>query len=355
AVSVIISGVVALTLTPALCALILKPVHAEPRGPFRWFNRFFDRLTRGYLGSVNFLMRRAVLGTVLFLGMIGITAMLFERVPGSLVPDEDQGYVIAVTQLPPAAALSRTRAAMDEFTEQVLAREEVGGMTSFAGYDLLAGALKSYGGAYFITLKDWSERKEPGQDSLSFVQNVLGIGAAIPEANVVAFSPPPITGMSSTGGFEVYVQSRLAAPPEVIEATTRKLVAAANERPELAGVRTTLDTQVPSFDMRVDRAKARALGVPINTVDEAMQSTFGSLYVNDFTLFGRNYQVNLQSEAPFRAGAEDLKQVFVRSNDGHMVPLSSLVEARRGRGPDLIERFNVFPAAKVMGNPAAGF
>jgi len=355
AVSVIISGIVALTLTPALCALILKPVHAEPRGPFRWFNRFFLRLTQGYLHSVGFMMKRAVLGTILFLGMIGITVLLFERVPGSLVPDEDQGYVIAVTQLPPAAALSRTRAAMDEFTEQVMASDVVRGMTSFAGYDLLAGALKSYGGASFVTLKDWDERKGPGQDSFSFVQRLLEIGAGIPEANVVAFNPPPITGMSSTGGFEVYLQSRLAASPEEIEAAAQKLVAAANQRPELAGVRTTFNTQVPNYDMRVDREKARALNVPINTVYEAMQSTFGALYVNDFTLFGRNYQVNLQSEAPFRASAEDLKQVFVRSGDGHMVPLSSLVEARRSRGPDLVERFNVFPAAKIMGNPAPGY
>src|SRR5690606_20401098 len=221
-------------LTPALCALILKPVHAEPLAPFRWFNRFFDRVTRGYLGSVNFLLRRAVLSVVLFAAMIGVTIVLFERVPGSLVPEEDQGYVIAVTQLPAAAALSRTRDAMDTFTDQVLESPIVGGMTSFAGYDLLAGALKSYGGASFITLKDWSERTGPGEDSVSFVKNLMAIGAGIPEANVIAFNPPPITGMSSTGGFEAYLQSRLAAPPEEIEAVAQKLVAAANARPELA-------------------------------------------------------------------------------------------------------------------------
>src|SRR5690606_28450674 len=141
--------------------------------------------------------------------------------------------------------------------------------------------------------------------------------------------------MSTTGGFEAYLQSRVAAPPAEIEAVAQKLVAAANARPELSAVRTTLSTQIPSYDMHVDREKARALRVPINTVYEAMQSTFGALYVNDFTLFGRNYQVNLQSEAPFRASAEDLKQVFVRSDDGHMIPLSTLVEARRSRGPDL--------------------
>jgi hydrophobe/amphiphile efflux-1 (HAE1) family protein len=355
AVSVIISGIVALTLTPALCALILKPTHKEPALPFRWFNRFFDRVTGGYLASVRFLLGRAVLGLLLFAGLIGLTMLLFSQVPGSLVPEEDQGYVIAVTQLPPAAALSRTQEAMEEFTKEVLASDVVGGMTSFAGFDLLAGSLKSYGGASFIMLKDWKERTGQGEDSVSFAAHAVGIGANIQEANVIAFNPPPITGMSTTGGFEGYLQSRAAAPPEQIEATAQKLAAAANQRPELAGVRTTLTTQVPSYEMLVDREKARALGVPVNTIYEAMQSTFGALYVNDFTLFGRNYQVNMQSEAEFREKPEDLNEVFVRSNQGAMVPLSTLVEVKRSRGPDLIERFNVFPAAKIMGNPAPGY
>ena len=355
AVSVIISGIVALTLTPALCALILKPTHREPLLPFRWFNRLFDGATRGYLAGVRFMLRRAVLGVILFAGLIGATVLLFDRVPGSLVPNEDQGYVLAVTQLPAAAELGRTEAAMEEFTGKVLKESVVEGITSFAGFDLLAGSLKSYGGASFITLRDWDERAEPGQDSESFARQLVGFGARIAEANVIAFNPPPITGMSSTGGFEAYLQSRAAAPPKEIEATAQKLVAAANERPELRGVRTTLTTQIPRYRMLVDREKARAFGVPVDTVYEAMQSTFGSLYVNDFTLFGRNYQVNVQSEAEFRENPGDLKEVFVRSDLGRMVPLSALVDVERTRGPDQIERFNVFPSAKIMGNPAPGY
>jgi len=355
AVSVIISGIVALTLTPALCALMLKPTHNEPLPPFRWFNRFFDSVTRGYLACVRFMLRRAVLGVLLFVGLIGVTVLLFGRVPGSLVPNEDQGYVVAVTQLAPAAALGRTQEAMEEFTGKVLNEDIVQGMTSFAGFDLLAGALKSYAGASFITLKDWDERTGPGQDSESFARQVMGFSDTIPEANVIAFNPPPITGMSTTGGFEVYLQSRTAASPKKIEATAQKLVSAASKRPELADVRTTLMTQIPRYRMLVDREKARALKVPVDTIYEAMQSTFGSLYVNDFTLFGRNYQVNVQSEAEFRESPNDLKEVFVRSDDGRMVPLASLVNVERTRGPDQIERFNVFPSAKIMGNPAPGY
>ncbi len=355
AVAVVISGIVALTLTPALCALILKPTHGQPWAPFRWFNRGFDALTGGYLASVRFLLGRAVLGMVLFAGLIALTAALFARVPGGLVPPEDQGYVIAVTQLPAAASLNRTQAAVQEFTEKVVEDDMVRGMTSFAGYDLLAGALKSYAGASFITLTDWHKRTAPGQDAQSYANEVMGIGATIPEANVLAFNPPPITGISTTGGFEAYLQSRAAAPAAQIEATAGKLVQAANARPELTRVRTTLSTQVPNYRLVVDREKARALGVPINMVYETLQSTFGSLYVNDFTLFGRNYQVNVQSEAEFREEAGDLRDVFVRAAAGQMIPVSSLVSAERARGPDLIDRFNVFPAAKIMGDPAPGY
>jgi len=356
AVSVIISGIVALTLTPALCALMLKPGHAQPAAPFRAFNRLFERMTHGYLASVRFMMKRAALGLALFAGLIGVTVLLFNRVPGSLVPNEDQGYVIAVTQLPAAAALGRTAAAMDTLTKELVDDPLVHGMVSFAGFDLLAGGLKTNGGASFITLTDWKERTAPGTDSVSFVNKIMGIGATIPEANVIAFNPPPIQGMSTTGGFEAYLQSRTAALPEEIEATARKLVEAANKRPELAGVRTTMMTQIPQYRLHVDREKARALGVPVNTIFEAMQATFGSLYVNDFTLYGRNFQVNLQSEAEFREKPENLRDVFVRGGGGgEMIPLSNLVSVERIAGPDLIERFNVFPSAKIMGGPAPGY
>jgi multidrug efflux pump len=181
------------------------------------------------------------------------------------------------------------------------------------------------------------------------------MGNEIPVARVISFVPPPIQGMSTTGGFEGYVQSLTGAPPQELEARTRALVAAAGKRPELAEVRTTMQTDIPQYRLHVDREKARALGVPVNMIFETMQATFGSLYVNDFIRYGRTFQVNLQSESDFREKPEDLRDVFVRSSAGRMVPLSSLVEVERIAGPDLIERFNVFPSAKVMGGPAPGY
>jgi multidrug efflux pump len=355
AVSVIISGIVALTLTPALCALMLKPGHAEPAAPFRWFNRQFERLTNGYMASVQFLLKRTALGLMLFAGLIALTMALFSRVPGSLVPNEDQGIAITVAQLPAAASLGRTTDAVDELTSRLERDPLVADVISFAGWDLLAGGLKTNGGVSFITLTDWSERTASGQDAESFASRIAEESATIPEANVISFTPPPIQGMSTTGGFEAYVQTLAGAPPAEIDATARKFVEAASRRPELSNVRTTMDTGIPQYQLDVDREKARAQGVPVNTIFDAMQSTFGSLYVNDFTLNGRNFQVNVQSESEFREKPENLRDVFVRSGNGEMVPLANLVNVERIAGPDLIERFNVFASAKIMGAPAQGY
>jgi multidrug efflux pump len=355
AVSVIISGIVALTLTPALCALMLKPGHMQPAAPLRWFNRQFDRLTNGYLGSVDFLMKRAMVGLLMFAALIGLTVVLFGRVPGSLVPNEDQGIAISVAQLPAAASLGRTAAVVDDLTAKLVDDPVVEDVVSFAGWDLLAGGLKTNGGVSFITMTDWSKRTGAGQDAESFAKKIADEGNANPLANVISFTPPPIQGMSTTGGFESYVQSQTGAPPKEIEAVARKLVEAASKRPELVNVRTTMDTAIPQYRLDVDREKARALGVPINTVFEAMQSTFGSLYVNDFIFSGRNFQVNLQSESEFREKPENLRDVFVRSDDERMIPLANLVNVERIAGPDLIERFNVFASAKIMGSPAPGY
>ena len=355
AVSVIISGIVALTLTPALCALMLKPGQHQPAAPFRWFNRQFDRLTNGYLGSVRFLLKRATLGLALFAGLIGLTMLLFGRVPGSLLPDEDQGIVLSVAQLPAAASLGRTDAVVNQLNESLVQNPLIQDVVSFAGWDLLAGGLKTNSGVAFINMKDWSQRQGAGQDAASLARQIAGDGQGNPLANVITFTPPPIQGMSTTGGFEGYVQSLAGASPKEIEAATRKLVEAAAQRPELANVRTTMDTSIPQYRLDVDREKARALGVPIDSVFDAMQSTFGALYVNDFSHNGRNFRVNVQSEAEFREKPENLRDVFVRSDAGRMIPLANLVNVERRSGPDLIERFNVFTSAKIMGGPAPGY
>ncbi|TRX76047.1 efflux RND transporter permease subunit [Pseudomonas mangiferae] len=357
AISVVISGIVALTLSPALCAVLLKPGHQEPAAPFRWFNRQFDRITRGYSAGVRFFVRRAVIGLLLFAGMIAITAWVFGRVPGSLVPEEDQGYVISAYYLPPAASLDRTAKVTSDITQNLMQNEAVANVVTFTGFDVLSFGQRSNAGVSFVPLKDWDERTKPELDARNFVHTVMGMGSDETKRNamVLAFNPPPISGMSTTGGFEGYLQDRADHGIAGLAEVSRKFTEAAAKRPELAGVRTTFDASVPQYYVDLDRNKARALGVPVNEVFVAMQSTFGSFYVNDFTLYGRTFQVSMQSESEFRSKPEDLNQVFVRAQSGEMIPLSALVTVRRVLGPDTFERFNVYPSAKIMGNPAPGY
>lgn len=355
AISVVISGIVALTLSPALCAVFLKPTHEEPNRFFQKFNAGFDAISDRYMTGVNFFMRRVWFGIFLFLGLIGITAFLFLRVPTALVPEEDQGYVFMVPSLMPGASLSRTTAVTDTLSKEIRKIPEISELTIFSGFDLLSSAQRSHAGASFVILKNWDEREGEEHNSKAVIQKIIKTGASIKDAMVVAFNPPPITGISLTGGFEGYLQSKSGADSKALSAMTAKLVAAASKRPELTGVQTTFSTGIPQYYIDLDRAKAKALGVPVNSVFAAMQSTFGSYYVNDFTLFGRVFRVNLSSEAEFREKPEDLRQVFVRSEKGKMISLDTLVTVKRIVGPDLIDRFNIFPSAKIMGSPAPGY
>ena len=355
AVSVVISGIVALTLSPALCALLLKDEHKEPAAPFRAFNRFFDRMTEGYGAGVAFFLKRSVVGLLLFGGMIALTIGLFARVPGSLVPDEDQGYVINAYFLPPAASVNRTDALTHDFTEQLMKHPAVQDVVTFAGFDVLTFGQRTNAGVSFVPLKDWSERTTSETDARNLTRTFMGMGLSEKDGVVMSFNPPPITGMSTTGGFEGYIQDRAGSSVEQLQEKVQAFLAAAQKRPELAGVQSTFNANVPQYYIDLDRTKARALGVSINDVFTAMQSTFGSYYVNDFTLYGRTWQVSLQSESEFRRKPEDLSQVYVRASGGDLVPLSTLIKVRRILGPDTYARFNVYPAAKILGGPAPGY
>ncbi|MGE8362973.1 efflux RND transporter permease subunit [Pseudomonas sp.] len=355
AVSVVISGIVALTLSPALCALLLKPGHHEPIAPFRVFNRFFDRITHGYTAGVRFFLKRSLVGLLLFGGMIALLVVLFGRVPGSLVPDEDQGYVINAYILPPAASLTRTEELSSTVTKQLMEHPAVQDVVTFAGFDVLTFGTRSNAGVSFVPLKDWSERTTPELDARNLTGTFMGMGAAQKDGLVLTFNPPPITGMSTTGGFEGFIQDRSGAGTAQLAGRVAAFLEAAHKRPELAGVQTTFSADVPQYYIDLDRTKARALGVTISDVFTAMQATFGSYYVNDFSLYGRIFQVSLQSESEFRRKPEDLSQVYVRSSGGDLVSLSSLVKVERILGPETYARFNVYPAAKILGGPAPGY
>lgn len=355
AVSVVVSGIVAMTLTPAMCALFLDGQKKEVSKPFQMFNAGFERLTNVFVAGVTWLLRHAVIGIGLFLACSALAVFLMSRLPSSLVPAEDQGVAMLYAQLPATASLSRTEEIRDQITEQLLAMPEVQDFTSFAGFDIIASSLRSNTMAGFINLTDWADRGSAEQSAQAIAERVMGMGFGIQEANVMAFVPPPIQGLSLTGGVEGYLQVREDLSINEIESLAQRVAQAANERPEVVGARTTLDASIPQYSIEVDRDKAYATGVSLDALFTTLQSTLGSLYVNDFTYQGRLWQVNVQALGEYRVQPEDLRNVFVRSQSGEMVPVSSLVNVERQHGTDIINRFNIFSAAKMMGDPAPGY
>ncbi|EKO3677990.1 multidrug efflux RND transporter permease subunit [Vibrio sp. A8-1] len=355
AVSVVVSGVVALTLTPAMCALLLDKQSHKVSAPFALFNRFFDKLTNGYVAGVSFLIRRWLLGIALFIGFSLVTVVLVSRMPTGLVPAEDQGVALAVAQLPPASSLARSEQFRDQLSEQILAMDGVEDFIAFAGFDILTSSMRTNSLAGFINLKDWSERTGAGLSAQEIAQKIMGMGFGMQEANVFVFVPPPIQGLSLTGGVEGYMQLRGEADPDALNNMAQQVVAAANQRPELVGVRSMLETNVPRYMLQVDREKAQTMDVPLNALFSTLQTTFGSSYINDFSYRGRLWQVNMQADGEYRQSPENLRDVYVRANSGAMVPVSELVTAERVTGADVLNRFNLYAAAKIMGDPAPGY
>ncbi len=357
AVSVLISALVALTLTPALCALIIKPEHAhrEPSGFFKWFNNFFDSVTNWYLAGVKFFLENRKTAVLGFIAVIAAILWLFKVIPGGLVPNEDQGNLLMAYSMPEASSLPRTEKFTSKVGEMVKSNPNVEDVLTINGYNMLSSSQNTYSGISFITLKDWDLRTKANQSADALSKVFTGMGLSQPEGIGYAFSMPPIMGMSTSGGFEGYIQNRAGKSSEELMAKTQEFLDAANKRPELTNVKTTFSVSTPQYRIDLDREKARVLNVPINAIYAVMQSTFGSLYVNDFTYMGRNFRVTLQSESKFRRTPDDLRYVYVKSNSGQLVPLSTLVNVERVTGPELVNRFNIFPAAKILGDPAAGY
>ena len=357
AVSVLISAFVALTLTPALCALIIKPnrTHEEPKGFFKWFDTFFDKVTEAYLSGVRFFLQHRKTAIISFLAVLAAIALLFKVVPGGLVPNEDQGSLLMAYGMPEASSLKRTTKFTDTVSEMLIKNPNVEDLLTINGYNILSSSQNSYSGVSFITLKDWEQRKNPNQSADALAAVFTQYGMSQPEGVGYSFSMPPIMGLSMSGGFEGYIQNRVGKSSAELMAKTTEFVNAANQRPELKNVRTTFSVSTPQYRVDLDREKARTLDVSISAIYAVMQSTFGSLYVNDFTYKGRNFRVTLQSEGKFRRTPDDLRYVYVKSNTGKLVPLSTLIKVERVTGPELVNRFNIFPAAKVLGDPAEGY
>lgn len=355
AVSTALSGFVALSLTPALCALMLRPKNkdAARRGFFGFFNRQFERLTNGYERKVQAMIRRSVL-SLLMLGILIFAAFgLMNRVPGGFVPAEDQGYFLGSVQLPAAASLNRTEAATEKVDEILKGFEAVDKRLIINGYNILNGTPQSDSALFVATLKPWQER---AADSLK--TTLLGTyrqAGKLPEAMVLVFNPPPIPGLGTTGGFSFKLQDRSGGSPQDLARVADEFMAAARQRPEIGNIYSRFNPRTPAFRLAVDREKAKKLGVPVSDITNALQTFLGGLNVNDFSRFGRTYKVTMQAEPEYRSDIQGIGLFHVRSGDNRMIPLSTFVTPLPNSAPTVMERYNLYRTAELGGSPGTGY
>jgi HAE1 family hydrophobic/amphiphilic exporter-1 len=358
AISVIISAINALTLSPALSSILLEPA-GQSRGPlgrfFAAFNRGFEWATGRYVGGTAFAVRRAARTLLMLIVLTGAAGLLGWRLPTGFVPDEDQGYLFVNVQLPDAASMERT----DEVCKQVEAILEktpgVGDYNTVAGYSLISQSTATYNAFFFVSLEPWHERHEPQTQFRGIVQALNRQLASIPAAQVFAFLPPPIPGIGTGGGFSLMLQDRSGGSVEFLAENVQRFVDAARQRPELAGLFTPFRASVPQIFADVDRDKSLKQDVDLKSVYTTLQAFMGGAYVNDFNRFGRQWKVYLQAEPEYRRRAEDIGAFYVRNGNGDMVPLSTLVATSDVRGPEFTTRFNLYRAAEITGAPAPGY
>ena len=351
AIAVVISGVVALTLTPALCALLLKPGNHESR-VFRPFNTGFRKLTETFLRWIDRTLKHRLVSALAFIGIIVMAGLLFMRVPTSFVPTEDQGYIISSILLPDAATLQRTAKTGAQFQQRLSKEPAIDHMFVAPGRDFIGGGNRPNAGTSFILLKHWDDREKTAPQ---LAAEVTRMGFTFPDGIVLAFNPPAIRGLGSAGGFELFVQARGDSDPRGLAQALQGLTAALAKHPDLQGINTFFRPTVPQLLVEVNREQAMALGVPVSDIFDALQSTMGPLYVNDFNMSGRTYRVQLQADASYRAQPDDVGQVYVRSNTtSEMIPLKALVRTTSIVGPEQVERYNGFLSAKVLGSGKPG-
>ncbi|WP_301100663.1 efflux RND transporter permease subunit [Propionivibrio sp.] len=351
AIAVVISGIVALTLTPSLCVLILKHEHKVDNRFFAAFNRWFVRLTGHYSAGVAWLIRRGALGLILFTGMVLLAGGLWKMTPGSLVPDEDQGYYISAVYLPDGASLERTDRIVKDVEAIIRNNPNVAHTMVFTGFDFIGGSFKNNAATFFVTLKHWDERQVP---ALALVGELFMKTAHIKEALVLAFGPPAIFGMGNSGGFEFYLQNRGEGGARKLAAVSDEFIGKLRQDKNFAMVSSLWRANVPQLDVDVDREKAKSLGVPIDGLFDTLAATLGTYYVNDFNKYGRSWQVLMSAEPQFRSQPDQIGGIYVRSERGQMVPLSALAQIRQTTGPETLERFNNLPSVKIIGSGAPG-
>ena len=355
-VAVIVSSVNALTLSPALCSLLLK----EPKpykGPLGWFfkkfNKGMDKTTESYMSFTNVIARKLKRG-VIFIIILTVAAGIFgSMVPGGFIPEEDMGYFYVNIQLPNAASIQRTDVIAKQVEDIVMSNPDVEYLTTAAGYSILAGSTVPNNGFMFITLSDWGDRDLTAKQiidnlNVQFARDVNG-------AQVFAFGPPALPGLGNGSGFSIMIQDRGGNTPDYLGENTMKFIKAANERPEIGAAFTTFQANVPQRYMDIDREKALKLGVSLDDLYTTIGAFMGGAYVNDFTRFGRLYKTYVQAEPEYRVSEEQINNFFVKNNKGDMVPLATIATIKPVSGPDYTNRFNLYRSVEVTGGPAPGY
>lgn len=358
AVSVIISAFNALTLSPALAAMLLRP-KKPARGPlgafFGWFNKVFGRATDGYVGACRHFIRKSVFSMILLFAFAGAGLFFGSKLPPGFVPQEDQGYVFAVIQLPQAASLERTSEVAKEFEKIIRAQPGVKYATTVAGYNMLSSVQMTYSGFFFITLESWSDRQNPNEVAGAIIRELNQKFSQVPGAIGFAFAPPAIPGIGTSGGVTFILEDRSGSTVEFLAQNTEKFMAAAAKRPELTTMNTTLLPSVPQIGLDVDIAKVTKQGVELSDVYQTLQAFLGGTMINYFNRFGLQWQVYLAADGEFRTNIDNMRLFFVSNKEGGRVPLSALVTPVERVGPEFTMRYNMYRSAQINVNVAEGF
>ena len=359
AISVLISAFNALTLSPALSALMLRP-RKKSKGPvgkfFDWFNKWFGKMTAGYVSWSHVLIRRWVVALLLLVGISVVAGGMGKSLPTSFIPEEDQGYAFVQIQLPDAASLQRTDAVMRKLDDMLGHTHGVKSFSGISGFSLLSNTSASYTGFFFLQLEPWEERVTPELSATGLMQSLnRKMGKEIPEAIAFAFGPPAIPGLGTAGGFTFMLQDRSGGTVQQLWDTLDKLTQTARKRPELASLVTTFRPSVPQLYVEVDQDRILKQGLQFSEVYQTLQAFLGGAYVNQFNRFGRQWKVYLQAEPEYRTSAEKIKDFYVRNSKGEMTPLASLVSIKRVSGPEYTNRFNLYRSIQINGSPAPGY
>ena len=358
AVSVILSAFNALTLSPALSALLLRP-KKPARGPlgkfFAWFNRVFGRVTDGYVRWCGVLVHKMGFSLIILLGFTVLAGWFGMKLPTSFLPDEDQGYVFVALQLPDASSLQRTSLTAKKVEDILLKTPGINHVTSVIGYNMISGAQNTFSCFFWVTLKEWSERKTPEEQYDAIRANLNGELRQLPAGISIAFSPPAIPGVGTSGGVTFMLEDRAGKDVSYLAKNADTFMQAARKRPELASVFTTLLPSVPQVFVNVQRDKVLAQGVNLSDVYKTLQSFMGGAFINYFNRFGRQWQVYIQAEGDYRTRAENLGQFYVRNSAGGMVPLSALISIDHRVGPEFTMRYNLFRCAQINASANVGY